>query len=38
MTKVTSRLDDLKREWLRAGRKNEMQESDWDALLDRVLV
>lgn len=36
MTTVTSRLDDLKREWVRAGRKQDMTESEWNALLDRT--
>ena len=37
MSTVTCRLDELKREWVAAGRKQDMEERDWNELLDRVV-
>ena len=37
MSKVTSRLGALKREWLASGRRMVMNEEEWSELLDRVV-
>lgn len=37
MTQVTGRLQALKQEWVAAGRKHDLNEDDWNTLLDRVV-